>query len=131
MCAWECGVLENKVLAIPLSLIPNSTRLIPSRPHAAHDLYRGRLLEPEGVVGENDDPLVSVCSQCLEELNKPGHKPPKYSLANGLWIGRTPWPLQLLTFPEQLLIALLYPRVYVFKLFPKRQQGARNMATLQ
>ena len=131
MCARECGVLENKVLAIPLSLIPNSARLIPSRPHAAHDLYRGRLLEPEGVVGENDDPLVSVCGQCLEELKKPGHKPPKYSLANGLWIGQTPWPLQLLTFPEQLLIALLYPRVYVFKLFPKRQQGARNMATLQ
>jgi len=131
VCARECRVLENKVLAMPLSLIPNSERLVPRCPHTTHELYKGRLLEPDGLVGENDDPLVSVCGQCLEELNKPGHKPPKMSLANGLWIGWIPWPLQLLTFPEQLLIALLYPRVYVFKLFPKRQQGTRNMATLQ
>ena len=51
------------------------------------------------------------------------------SLMNSLWIGNVPWQLEVLTFPEQLLIAQLYPRVYVFKLFPK-QQGARH-ATLQ
>jgi len=39
--------------------------------------------------------------------------------------------LQVLTFPEQLLIALLYPRVYVFKLFPKRQRGAHKMESMQ
>ena len=50
---------------------------------------------------------------------------------NRLWIGPIPWQLQVLTFPEQLLIALLYPRVYIFKLFPKRSQGARNISGLQ
>lgn len=131
VCTCECAVLDDKVIAIPLSLIPNSMHLIPARKHVAHNLYRGRLLEPKGVVGEDDDPIMSVCGQCMEELKKPGHKPPKLSLANGLWIGRIPWALQVLTFPEQLLIALLYPHVYVFKLFPKYQQGARDMATLQ
>ncbi|KAA1476551.1 hypothetical protein DENSPDRAFT_785204 [Dentipellis sp. KUC8613] len=59
-------------------------------------------------------------------------KPPKYAIANDLWIGRVPWELATLTFPEQLLIALLYPRVYVFKLFPKRVNGHRGDAsTLQ
>ena len=80
---------------------------------------------------EDGDPIVSVCHQCLEELKKPTKKPPKMSLANGLWIGRTPWQLQVQTFPKQLLITLLYPRIYVFKLFPKCQQGVRNVATLQ
>ena len=46
-------------------------------------------------------------------------QPPALSLANNLWIRHIPWELQVLTFPEQLLIALLYPCVYVFKLFPK------------
>ncbi|KAJ7028348.1 hypothetical protein C8F04DRAFT_890402, partial [Mycena alexandri] len=55
---------------------------------------------------------------------------PRYALANNLWLGRTPWELQTLTFPEQLLIALLYPRVYVFKLHP-RSFGPKNPSTLQ
>ena len=33
--------------------------------------------------------------------------------------------------PEQLLIALVYPRVYVFKLFPKRQQGVRDVSRVR
>ena len=131
VCARECGVLDDSIIAMPLSLMPNSYRLIPSRPHVAHDLYGGRLLDPEGIIPGHEDPIVSVCHQCLEELKKPNHKPPKMSLANGLWIGRIPWQLQVLTFPKQLLIALLYPRIYVFKLFPKCQQGGRNMALLQ
>ncbi|KAL1668374.1 hypothetical protein GGF50DRAFT_35151, partial [Schizophyllum commune] len=44
---------------------------------------------------------------------------PKYALANDLWIGPIPWVLQQLTIPEQLLLALVYPRVFVFKLRPK------------
>jgi hypothetical protein len=42
-----------------------------------------------------------------------------------------PWQLQVLTFPEQLLIALLYPRVFMFKLFPKKIGGVRDASTLQ
>ncbi|KAJ7031925.1 hypothetical protein C8F04DRAFT_905170, partial [Mycena alexandri] len=55
---------------------------------------------------------------------------PQYALANNLWIGRIPWQLRALTFPEQLLIALLYPRVYVFKLHP-RCGGTQDPNTLQ
>ncbi|KAI6100828.1 hypothetical protein EDD16DRAFT_1750555, partial [Pisolithus croceorrhizus] len=39
-----------------------------------------------------------------------------------------------LTFPEQLLIVHLYPHIqymYVFKLFPKWQAGAPNLASMQ
>jgi len=130
VCARECSVIADGVMAMPLTLMPNSSRLIPSIKHAAHYLYRGRLLEPAGIVGEETDPIVSICHECLEDLKKPGNSPPKMSLANSLWIGDIPWQLQVLTFPEQLLIALLYPRVYVFKLFPK-QQGAARHETLQ
>jgi len=123
VCAQERAVVEDSALAMPLSLIPNGTRLTPNRKHSAHDLYAGKLLEPEGIVSEGEDPIVTICHQCLEDLKKPGNRPPKMSLANGLWIGRIPWALQVLTFPEQLLIVLLYPCIYVFKLFLKGQQG--------
>ncbi|KAI5989034.1 hypothetical protein EDD15DRAFT_2171905, partial [Pisolithus albus] len=53
------------------------------------------------------------------------------SLANNLWLGEIPWVLKSLTFPEQLLVALAYPRVYVFKLFPKRSHGVRDVSALQ
>ncbi|KAL4068190.1 hypothetical protein J3A83DRAFT_4097740, partial [Scleroderma citrinum] len=56
---------------------------------------------------------------CLDELQKPSNTPPQYSLANILWIGCIPWQLQVLTFPEQLLITHLYSHVFIFKLFPK------------
>lgn len=45
--------------------------------------------------------------------------PPCYALANQLWIGQIPQQLQVLTFPEQLLVSLVCPHVFVFKLFPK------------
>jgi hypothetical protein len=48
-----------------------------------------------------------------------------------MWIGDIPFELQGLTFPEQLLLALVYPRVYVFKLFPKKVDGHRDASTLQ
>jgi len=130
VCARECSVIADRVMAMPLTLMPNSCQLIPSVKHAAHHLYHGRLLEPAGIMGEETDPIVSICHECLEDLKKPGNSPPKMSLANSLWIGDIPWQLQVLTFPEQLLVALLYPRVYVFKLFPK-QQGAARHETLQ
>jgi hypothetical protein len=36
-----------------------------------------------------------------------------------MWIGNVPFALEILTIPEQLLIAMHYPRCFVFKLFPK------------
>ncbi|KAI6030606.1 hypothetical protein F5J12DRAFT_713196, partial [Pisolithus orientalis] len=68
---------------------------------------------------------------CHEELKKNSTDPPPCSLASQLWIGCIPWQLQVLTFPEQLLITLLYPHVYVFKLFPKWHGGVLNTSTCQ
>ena len=48
-----------------------------------------------------------------------------------MWVGPIPWQLQVLTIPKQLLIALLYPSMYVFKLFPKKMRGNHDTATLQ
>ena len=115
VCAREASIQSDQVTVQRLADLPNSYRLIPRTAHTAHDLFEGRLLEPSGVSGGD----VKVCSNCLKELHSESDKPPAFSLANNLWIGRIPWELQVLTFPEQLLIALLYPRVYVFKLFPK------------
>ena len=62
-----------------------------------------------------------LCSTCFSELHiESSDCPPRYSLANNLWIGTLPHELSQLTLPEQLLIAQLYPRVYVFKLYPKK-----------
>ena len=131
VCAQECSFITDQLKDIPLSQLPNSNHLIPTKPHSAHQLFDGRLLEPAGVRLVHNQSTISVCHSCLEDLKKTSMKPPKYSLANQLWIGPTPWQLQVLTFPEQLLVALLYPRVYVFKLFPKRSQGTRNISGLQ
>ena len=131
VCGRECTVKEDKVSVMPLSLMPNSRRLVPAVPHRAHELFQGKLLEPAGVTVGEEDPIIGVCGECMQELNKAGEAPPKYSLANRMWIGKVPWELQVLTFPEQLLIALLYPRVYVFKLFPKRSTGASGLSNLQ
>jgi hypothetical protein len=48
-------------------------------------------------------------------------------LANDLSVGPVPW--QFLTFPEQLLVAHLYPRIYVFKLYTK--SGSSDPSKLQ
>jgi hypothetical protein len=131
VCARECSVVDDQVKKVLLSNLPNTNRLIPTKSHSAQQLFDGKLLEPTGVMTIDDQITITICHACHEELKKPGEKPPKFSLANRLWIGPIPWQLQVLTFPEQLLIALLYPRVYVFKLFPKRYHGARNVSGLQ
>lgn len=93
------------------------------------DCSSGCLLEPEGTFRNEENVLfVRICSLCLNHLQeKKREGPPRLALANGLWIGRVPWQLQQLTFAEQLLVALLYPRVYVFKLYPKK--GGRGLET--
>lgn len=116
VCA-VCGreVLMRHCSKLSLAEIPNKNRLTPTHPHSAHTLYQGSLLEPAGVDGE----VATLCSECLAELKTADTKPPKLSLANGLWVGAIPDVLAELTIPEQLLIALVYPRVYVFKLYPR------------
>ena len=74
---------------------------------------------------------LTACRLCVDVLLKSDGKPPLLSLANNLWIGEVPWELQRLTFAKQLLIALLYTRVYVFKLFPKACYPGLEKGTLQ
>jgi hypothetical protein len=119
ICTRECGVIDEDLKDMPFDKLPNSHWLRPKQSHPAHNLYDRMLLEPTAVKQVDGRSTVSVCCSCFEELKKTSDKPPRYSLANQLWIGHVPWQLQVLTFPEQLLIALLYPRVFVFKLFPK------------
>jgi hypothetical protein len=131
ICAQEISMCGDKPTLFNLKDIPNSQRLIPSSPHSRHDLYGRLLLEPGGVIGEGDKTQVRICRTCLRDLQNSSNKPPRFALANNLWIGRIPWQLEVLTFAEQLLIAHVYPRVYTFKLFPKKIGGHRDHANLQ
>ncbi|KZS99520.1 uncharacterized protein LAESUDRAFT_667889, partial [Laetiporus sulphureus 93-53] len=65
--------------------------------------------------------MVDVCAGCLTELKdeRRNGQPAKWSMANNMWLGSIPWQLAKLTLPEQQLIALLYPRVFTVKLYPK------------
>ncbi|THH11046.1 hypothetical protein EW146_g8175 [Bondarzewia mesenterica] len=138
VCARERDVEGNGIVVMPISDVPNLYRLRPKRgiTHPDQDLIYGALLEEEGIVRSAQDlPMVCVCKQCITSLvSSSANKPPKYSLANNLWVGRVPWQLRCLTMPEQMLIALLYPRVFVYKLSTKsrfsdpasQQQGMRG-----
>ena len=132
ICAREVSIKNDGLSIMPIHTLPIN-RLTPLVPHPAHDKFHGgMLLEPKGVVvdpaGEDQ---VHVCGSCRSELGKDRILPPKFSLANNLWIGRIPWELKKLTFPEQLLIAHLFPRVFVFKLYPKSTGYTQNATTLQ
>lgn len=134
VCARECGFSDDGSPSnIDLTHVPNSNRLIPKKPHPAHKLFDGRLLDPSGVKSIDGRHILTVCRSCLpvDELKKSTKSPPRLALANQLWIGPVPWQLQILTFPEQLLVSLIFPRVFVFKLFPKRVGGVRDVSSLQ
>ena len=129
ICGRERGSRLDGVAKINLKDISSPSRLAPHQKHPNHTLFDGMLLAPEGVSRQGEESVANICRECLGDLKKPLSLPPKFSLANNLWIGAVPAELSTLTFPEQLLIAHLYPRVYVFKLFPK--SGAGMTAGLQ
>jgi len=126
VCARERGHRLDGVENINLKEIPSPSRLAPHNPHPHHTLLDGMLLSPEGIIREEGRSIANICHECLSDLKKPSLLPPKFSLANNLWVGAVPGELSALTFPEQLLIAHLYPRVYVFKLFPKSGGGSTD-----
>lgn len=126
VCGREVSVQDDNVRVLPLRDLPNAHRLIPHQTHPAQHLFEGKLLEPAGVqLGiQPGSYKVNICFQCRSSLeNDKSNLPPRLSLANNMWIGPTPDVLSSLTFPEQLLISHLYPRVYVFKLYPKKNFG--------
>ncbi|KAI5997166.1 hypothetical protein EDD15DRAFT_2364662 [Pisolithus albus] len=131
VCARECSVQGDGIQSMKVTDIPNAHRLHPRKGHPRHTLVNGMLLEPSAVYDSAGVQSVTICTQCSFDLRNKGHHPPRFSLANQLWIGEQPWVLKQLTFPEQLLIAHLYPRVYVFKLFPKRSRGIRDISSMQ
>lgn len=132
VCTRECGVMDEETILVPLSNLPNATHLRPTLPHEAQEFFKGLILETAGIIWEETGDLVSLCSQCLCHLQDAKLTgPPPLSLANGLWIGNVPWQLQILLFAEQLFVTLLYPHIYVFKVFPKKLGGVHSMENLQ
>ncbi|KAI5825098.1 hypothetical protein K523DRAFT_398787 [Schizophyllum commune Tattone D] len=125
---WVCGVCARErdhvdptcnMMVIDLGNIPNKDRLRPVTAHPKHTLYEGLLLDPAGVKVTSTGTEVVVCDECRHSLNHATNLPPMFSLANDMWIGDIPEIIQQLTIPEQLLLALVVPRVFVFKLRPK------------
>lgn len=105
--------------------IPNPHLLVPQIAHADHNLVHGLLLHNQAVHdAEKNSAKGSVCHECWESLKK--DKLPKLSLANGMWIGDTPFELSVLTLAEQILIARNYPAAYIVKLYPKKR-GAKHL----
>lgn len=135
VCARRVLVKDTGVQRLAISDLPSRTSLIPSPTHPSHSvpgaLVEGLLLERQGVDGDGQSAIANVCNGCVHDLSQGPLQPPPYSLANNLWVGPIPWQLQVLTFPEQQLIALLYPRVYVVKLFPKDRRAQYEECTLQ
>ena len=124
VCAREVGWEEDQVTSHPIDQLPNAHRLIPTNPHDLHTLFDGKLLDPLGVTNKGNMQFVQICRQCRLSLQRATpNLPPPLSLANNMWIGQIPDVLSSLTFPEQLLISHLYPRVFVFKLYPKNGFG--------
>ena len=133
VCAREYGRKQGGVETIRLVDIPNVQRLKPETPHIAHELFNGALLAPEGVNVNEDshETRVNICSSCRQELRKESTFPPQFSLANGLWVGPIPDEIKCLSFLEQLIIAHVRTKCYVFKLWPKTGVSGMDSSTLQ
>ncbi len=131
ICAREVSVQADHVEEHNLASFQHRVRLKPARSHPLHTLYDGCLLDPAGVRLAGSSTFIQTCKSCREELRKNRAQPPRFSLANDLWLGPIAPELQVLTIPEQLLIAQLFPRVYVFKLYPKTPGYRPASETLQ
>lgn len=103
--------------------IPNPEQLYPYDVHYAYVLTRGMLLHNRVLRNTAEGQKGSLCHDCLRDLK--ACKRPKFSLANGMWVGQVPYELSALTLPEKILIARYFPAAYVVKLFPK-VKGARH-----
>ena len=117
-----CGVCTREFrlqwcLKCFLHAIPHLHHLVPDTLHPHMILTDGLLLAEEVVYATSDGHhAMSVCYHCNEDLVK--NHLPLYGLTNGLWIGRVPSEVKSLTIPEQMLIVLVYPCCFVFKMHP-------------
>ncbi|KAF7315758.1 ATP-dependent DNA helicase [Mycena indigotica] len=103
-----------KIETIDFNSIPNRHVLQPTHSHPHQRTVEGLLfhdtVNPEG--------LNDVCSTCLIALRRCSR--PKLAVANNMWIGNVPFQLEILTLPEQLLIALYFPAAYIMKVYPAK-----------
>jgi len=102
ICARERGRQPDGISNISLEDIPSPSRLVPHQSHPDHTLFDGMLLASEGVIRQEGKATANICRECFGDLKKASTLPPKFSLANNLWIGAIPAELSTLTFPEQL-----------------------------
>ncbi|KAF7310088.1 ATP-dependent DNA helicase [Mycena indigotica] len=107
------GMFATGFVQLPMARIPNKHLLQPTHPHPAHRLIEGALFDNTA----SRDSMNDICESCLHSLNR--SERPKLSLSNNLWLGDVPFQLQILTLPEQLLVALYFPTAYITKIFPK------------
>lgn len=125
-CARE--VWRREAQEVLLSSLKCKDRLRPWKAHPAHKLVDGMLLVEDKLRETPEGPAGMFCDDCFRKLRS--KKTPPLSLANNMWIGDVPEEIQCLTVPEQMLIALHYPRCFVFKLFPKNR-GVGDPESLQ
>lgn len=135
VCARRLFCLKAGMVWSKVSTLPGRMKLEPPLDHPSRRvpgaLVSGLLLERRAVRGEGEDAVVLVCRGCLDTLSEGEGRMPSVALANNLWLGDTPWQLEALTFSEQQLVALLYPRVYIVKLYPKDQRARYEECSLQ
>lgn len=116
VCAREVFATETERVLV--SDIPNRYLLTPRDPHPAQRLTDGILLHPTS--WQLSD-AVQVCDQCMAALRR--RKLPKFSLANGLWVGDVPPQLAELSLAERVLIAKYIPVSYSWKLYPTKPKN--------
>lgn len=116
-------VWRHETTVYKVDNIPNPKLLKPFEAHPAHILTNGMLLHLKAVKKCEGGEEGSLCNPCLRDLK--ARKTPKFSLANGMWIGDIPPELAALTITERILIAKYFPAAYIVKLFPKKK-GARH-----
>ncbi|QRV95124.1 Helitron helicase-like domain at N-terminus [Ceratobasidium sp. AG-Ba] len=119
ICARILNVIDAGIVTSRLDELPNIKRLRPVISHDAYILIDDCLLEEKGCTRCGDCITINTCQDCRNDLQEETDVPPRLSLANNLWIGRVPWQLECLTIVEHLLIARVYPRVFIVKLFPR------------
>ena len=132
VCAREIFKMDMALSKLKLSDIPRLQRLFLAETHPDHDLYNSMLLQPEGIITDgNGDRTVNVCAECAADLRSKKATPPRFSLANNMWIGPILWVIQILTLPEQMLLSHIFLRVTVVKLHGKSSTFQQDPTMLQ
>lgn len=121
--------MQSELTRVDYLTLENRHLFTPEKSYPAHTLTHGMLLVVEHLDTGDGELCSWICRHCLSAHDQ--NCLPGLTLANNMWIGPTPSALSMLTIPEQLLIALRYPRGYVFKLGPRGGRGTDHPATIQ